>query len=170
MKTLISLLLVLALVAFAGCTDNTNEPAENTTTTENLTTGTTTTTATTIKEKSKLCGEWRTEFELLDTHELITLILNLNEDGTAEYKYGYYLSEVAESFKGTWSEKDGKLYLNLYGGPFYMGEQTPEDELYNNDCVYRYELEETGMSLKYHEGGVLVNGSENREIFLKLAE
>ena len=51
-----------------------------------------------------------------------------------------------------------------------MGEETPADELYELDCVYRFEFEETGLSLKYDEGGVLVYGSEGREIFLKPAE
>ena len=171
MKKILVLLLVMSMLLLVGCSGD-NKPADDDSTAPTTTTtaASTTTTTTTQKEKSKLCGEWTTEFELLDTHELLTLVLNLNEDGTAEYKYGYYLSEVAESFEGTWSEKDGKLCLNLYGGPFYMGEETPEDELYELKCVYRFELEETGLSLKYDEGGALVYGSEGREIFLKPAE
>lgn len=165
MKKISALLLVMSMLLFVGCSV-VNKP-DNKTTTATTTAASTTTTQ---KEKSKLCGEWTTEFELLDTHELLTLILNLNEDGTAEYKYGYYLSEVTESFKGTWCEKDGKLFLNLCGGPFYMSEETPADELYELNCVYRFEFEETGLSLKYDEGGALVYGSEGREIFLKPAE
>lgn len=165
MKKISALLLVMSMLLFVGCSV-VNKP-DNKTTTATTTAASNTTTQ---KEKSKLCGEWTTEFELLDTHELLTLILDLNEDGTAEYKYGYYLSEVTESFKGTWSEKDGKLFLNLCGGPFYMDEETPADELYELDCVYRFEFEETGLSLKYDEGGALVYGSEGREIFLKPAE
>ena len=165
MKKISALLLVMSMLLFVGC--SVVIKPDNKTTTATTTAASNTTTQ---KEKSKLCGEWTTEFELLDTHELLTLILNLNEDGTAEYKYGYYLSEVTESFKGTWSEKDGKLFLNLCGGPFYMGEESPADELYELDCVYRFEFEETGLSLKYDEGGALVYGSEGREIFLKPAE
>jgi len=62
------------------------------------------------------CGTWQ-GYESDGDGELYALLLTLNPDGTAEYKYGYQYTEPNETFRGTWEESDGVITLDMTGGP-----------------------------------------------------
>lgn len=89
-----------------------------------------------------------------------SLKLSLWYDGTAEYSYGIPNSDLLESFEGSWTEFDGVLTLDLYGGPVsYDGSPLP-GEAYSTVCSFEWDYQSRHLYLHHTDNGVLLYGTE----------
>ncbi len=112
------------------------------------------------EESSTLWGTWYTQ--AADGDGLTRAMkLSLWYDGSVEYSYGIPESEVLESFEGTWSEADGVLTLDLYGGPVSYDGSDMSEYAYNSVCSFRWDYQSRHLILKHIDGGVLLYGTED---------
>lgn len=101
-----------------------------------------------------LCGTWYSTWWSTEFDCEMHLELTLNEDGTAAYSYGPVNSEVWDWFDGTWSADEMYLYLDLYGGPVDMTEETV---LYEINSTYTWAVHNYAMDLYHEEGTPLMS-------------
>lgn len=92
------------------------------------------------------CGTWKC-YEGNGNDDMYALILTLNPDGTAEYKYGYTNSDALESFSGTWVADDDIITLELYGGPVEF------ENFYDTTIKFYWEIDDDPM---IYERGLIV--------------
>lgn len=78
--------------------------------------------------------------------ELRALQLSLWEDGTADYCYGFPYSELIETFTGTWEENEGRLQLDLHGGPVNGTDEYPLV------CAFEWDYQSRQLILSQMEG------------------
>ena len=90
-----------------------------------------------------------------------SLKLSLWYDGSAEYSYGIPNSDVLESFEGSWTESDGVLTLDLYGGPVSYDGSDVSGDAYSTVCSFEWDYQSRHLNLKHTDGGVLLYGTED---------
>lgn len=103
-------------------------------------------------------GTWYTR-GLMPNGDEMTMVLTMENDGRAEYHYGYPAGEVVESFEGSWSD-DGLLHFDLYGGP--VGET---DSHYAFASTFRWDFEGRHLALEHAEGNPLLFGLEGGQFY-----
>ena len=117
-------------------------------------------------------ASWWGEYEL--DGELLSLSVELKENGEASYVYGIGNSEVYESFKGTWSEKgDDRISIVMYGGPdSFDGSEADSSKKYELNGVFAWSCTDTNeMLLDHISGNSLLYGTEGKTFrFEKVTE
>ncbi len=80
------------------------------------------------------CGTWKC-YEGNGNDDMYALVLTLNPDGIAEYKYGYPNSDALESFTGTWTLDGDMITLDLIGGPVEF------ENFYDKTICFKWEID-----------------------------
>lgn len=117
-------------------------------------------------------GSWWGEYKLKD--ELLSLSVELKENGEATYVYGLGNSEVYESFEGSWYKEDGdKINLIMYGGPdSFDGNESDSDEKYELNGIFSWSCTDTNeMFMEHISGNSFLNGTDGKTFrFEKIIE
>ena len=98
-------------------------------------------------------GTWYTRENLVNGEEVL-MILTINSDGSAEYKYGPPESECYEIFSGSWSD-DGQLHFDMFGGA--VGDASGHYAFTNS---FNWDFEGWHLVLEHAEGSPLLFGTE----------
>jgi DNA polymerase-3 subunit alpha (Gram-positive type) len=108
-------------------------------------------------------GSWWGEYKL--KNELLSLSVELKENGEATYVYGLGNSEVYESFKGAWyKEGDGSINIIMYGGPdSFDGNEADSTEKYEFNGIFSWSCTDSNeMFLEHISGNSFLNGTDGK--------
>ncbi len=112
---------------------------------------------------SNICGTWESITDV-ETDRIVHF-LYLGNDGTAEYKYGFYKSELIEIYSGTWSEENGMLLLNISGGAAFLSDDN-YPEVYTKEIKCFWQMNDDELILTFNEENQLFSyDDENVLIF-----
>jgi len=119
-----------------------------------------------------ISGIWYCETE--NPESPVSHIIQLTENGTAEYSCGYANSEIQCMFMGTWTDnKDGSISVNMMGGDVIMSDNGIEyDTSMNLDCIFKWEISDgSDLVLTHISGDTLISTAEySRYSFTTLIE
>ncbi|MBR2315623.1 MAG: hypothetical protein IKA56_03170 [Clostridia bacterium] len=117
-------------------------------------------------------GSWWGEYK--HKGELLSLSVELKENGEATYVYGLGNSEVYESFEGSWyKESDDRINIIMYGGPdSFDGSEADSTEKYEFNGVFEWGCTDTNeMFLEHISGSSFLNGTDGKTFhFEKIVE
>lgn len=108
-------------------------------------------------------GSWWGEYK--HEGELLSLSVELKENGEATYVYGLGNSEVYESFKGSWyKEGDGSINIIMYGGPdSFDGTEADSTEKYEFNGIFSWSCTDSNeMFLEHISGNSFLNGTDGK--------
>lgn len=103
-------------------------------------------------------GSWFTE-ALNTSGESVVLILTLDYDGSVTYSYGYPQCGPLEYFEGNWQEEDGRLLMELYGGPADADSES-DGVKYDASLVFEWRYWDGHLLLDHISGESLIVGME----------
>ncbi len=106
-----------------------------------------------------VCGKWYAQHYLGE--ELMAMTLQLDENGRAEYFYGYPNGDVLEMFEGTWSIVDGdQIVLDLFGGPVSWEGSDTAGESYPLQSTFDWNINSSALILQHADGPGLLYDTE----------
>lgn len=108
-------------------------------------------------------GSWWGEYKLKG--EILSLSVELKENGEVTYVYGLGNSEVYESFEGSWYKEDGdKINLVMYGGPdSFDGNEVDSTEKYEFNGIFSWSCTDTNeMFLEHISGNSFLYGTDGK--------
>lgn len=90
----------------------------------------------------------------------VYLTLKLQDDGTAQYHWGYAAEETMEDYSGSWQEQGDQIILELYGG------MTNDPEMHHSlYCVFEWEYENSYLILHHVDAAALLMGTEDNWLY-----
>ena len=109
------------------------------------------------------CGTWYAQ-EWNNGDELMAMTLTLENDGRAEYFYGYPYGEILEWFEGSWSlNSEDQIELEMFGGPVSWEGSETSGESYEWKTVLSWDFNSSALVLSHESGSPLLYGTDGIE-------
>ena len=105
-------------------------------------------------EEKPLCASWLGDIRDANNVEF-ALLLYIHESGEARFAFGNSETEMAELYVGTWEIDGNLLKLRMKGG-----KQGFQEEVFEKNIDFSWELDAGVMTLKHIGGDTLMPGTE----------